>query len=284
MRKEIFAYCVAVACLLSACGDDTPSSPSTNNTSETQISSSSTANEPESSAKQSDESNKVSSSSAVTSSSSKEVASSSAATKGFPANYNPETGILTDERDGEVYKTAKIGDQIWMGQNLRYYTTEPAEGCDFTYNNETEDIPDQDTYGRPYSWIGATRIPCDYITKNAVFGDDGFPTPHQGICPKGWHIPSLDEWKKLIEFTDRHLYKLLSKDWVRTNYAGTDEYGFNVLYPKGANIFVEFIMLDNSGSQGRSIVFNDIGGSALQIETILAVKSVNSLNLRCLMD
>ena len=284
MKKEIFAYCIAVACLLSACGDDSSTSPNAN-TGDSQVSSSSEASKPESSVSGISESKNVSSSSTVQSSSSKEnFSSSSAAKKGYPANYNPETGVLTDERDGEIYKTAKIGDQIWMGQNLRYYTTVPAEGCEFTYNDETEDVPDYATYGRLYSWIGATRVPCDYISKKLTFGSDEFPTPHQGICPKGWHIPSLDEWKKMIEFTDSHLYKLLSKEWVRPGYAGTDEYGFNVLFPKGDNKHVEYIMLDNSGSKSQTMVFNDIGGSTLQMETILTVKSVNNINLRCLMD
>ena len=283
MKKEIFTYCITVACLLSACGDNSPTTPS-NNAEDSQISSSSAASKPTSSTKESSDSKEVSSSSAASSSSNKEVASSSAAAKGFPANYNQETGILTDERDGEVYTTAKIGDQIWMGQNLRYFTAEPAEGCDYTYNSEAENIPDQETYGRPYSWIGAVRIPCDYLTKQAVFGNDGFPTPHQGVCPKGWHIPNFDEWKTMIEFTDSHLYKLLSKDWVEPGYAGTDEYGFNVLSPKGANVVVEYLMLDNNGSKSTIIAFNDIGGSTLEIETIRSVKSVNSIYLRCLMD
>jgi len=289
MKKDLFAYCIAVACLLSACGDDSSTSPS-NNTGDSQVSSSSTASIPASSAKVGSDSKEVSSSStvqsssAVTSSSSKEVASSSAAAKGFPANYNQETGFLTDERDGEIYKTAKIGDQIWMGQNLRYFTTEPAKGCDFTYNNETEDIPDKDTYGRTYSWIGATRISCAHISETIPFGNEDYPLPVQGICPKGWHIPSLDEWKIMIESTDSHLYKLLSKDWVRPGYAGTDEYGFNVLFPKGDNKIVEYLMLDNSGSKSTIMIFNDIGGSTLQMETERTVKSVNSIYLRCLMD
>ena len=283
MRKEIFAYCIAAACLLSACGDDTPSSPSTKNTSETQISSSSTANEPESSAKQSDESNKVSSSSAVTSSSSKEIASSSAAAKGFPANYNPETGILTDERDGEVYKTAKIGDQIWMGQNLRYLPTEFVEGCDLRWIDEREKPDSLDTYGRGYSWIEATRISCNHMSEAISFGGEDYPLPFQGICPKGWHIPSLEEWKKMIEFTNSHLYKLLSKDWIKPGYAGTDEYGFNVLKPANGT-HVQFIMLDNTGAKTQTMVFNDIGGSTIQLETVREYKTVEDLYLRCLMD
>jgi uncharacterized protein (TIGR02145 family) len=289
MKKKLFAYCIAAACILSACGDDSSTGPG-NNTGDSQVSSSSTASLPASSAKVSSDSKEVSSSStvqsssAVTSSSSKEVASSSAAAKGFPANYNQETGFLTDERDGEVYKTAKIGDQIWMGQNLRYLPKEPAEGCDFTWVDETEEPEQLAKYGRHYSWQGATRLPCDCLFKVVSFGGDDYPLPQQGVCPKGWHIPSLDEWKKMIEFTDSHLYKLLSKDWVRPGYAGTDEYGFNVLYPQTDNKHVEYITLENTANKNKNMVFNDIGGSTLQMETNNVLKDVEGFYLRCLMD
>jgi uncharacterized protein (TIGR02145 family) len=288
MKKEIFAYCIAAACLLSACGDDSSTGPG-NNTGDSKVSSSSTASIPVSSAKVSSDSKEVSSSSivqsssAVTSSSSKEIASSSAAAKGFPANYNQATGILTDERDGEVYKTAKIGDQIWMGQNLRYLPTEFVEGCDLRWIDEREKPDSLQTYGRIYSWTEATRISCDHLTKTISFGNTEYPLPFQGICPKGWHIPSLDEWKLMIESTNQHLYKLLSTDWVKPGYSGTDEYGFNVLKPANGT-HVEFIMLDNTGAKSQTMVFNDIGGSTIQLETIRSEKTAKGIYLRCLMD
>ena len=288
MKKELFAYCIAAACILSACGDDSSTSPG-NNTGDSQISSSSTVSLPASSAKvgsdskDASSSSTVQSSSAVTSSSSKEVASSSTAAKGFPANYNKETGILTDERDGEVYKTAKIGDQIWMGQNLRYLPTEFVEGCDLRWIDEREKPDSLDTYGRGYSWIEATRISCNHMSEAISFGGEDYPLPFQGICPKGWHIPSLEEWKKMIEFTNSHLYKLLSKDWIKPGYAGTDEYGFNVLKPANGT-HVQFIMLDNTGEKTQTMVFNDIGGSTIQLETVREYKTVEDLYLRCLMD
>ncbi|WP_173474895.1 FISUMP domain-containing protein [Fibrobacter succinogenes] len=283
MKQKILICSIATACLLAACGDDTTTGPSTNSSGTSQISSSSTTDNQTSSSIGSSVSNKISSSSIAQSSSSKGTYTSSASTKGFPANYNQETGILTDERDGEAYKTAKIGEQIWMAQGLRYLPKDLAEGCDFLWVDETEEPEQLATYGRHYSWLGATRIPCDYMSKTISFGSGDFPLPHQGACPKGWHIPSIDEWKKIAETVDNHINKLLSTEWVSGGYTGTDEYGFNVLKPQNGNDFIEFITLDNSNKKGYTMVFNDWTSMAT-METNLPLKDVENIYLRCLMD
>lgn len=288
MKSRFFTYCIVAASLLSACGDDSSTSPSTN-TGDANVSSSSVSKEPTSSAKENNESSTNSSSSIEVSSSSAEnnsnekSSSSNADVKGSPANYNPETGILTDERDGEVYKTAKIGDQIWMAQSLRYLPTEPAENCDFLWIRESEEPEQLATYGRRYSWEGATRIPCDYMSKTISFGNGDFPLPHQGVCPNGWHIPSIDEWKKIAETVDNNINKLLSTEWIYGGNAGTDEYGFNILKPQNGNNFREFITLDNSNKKAYTMVFND-WTSMVTMETNLPLKDVENAYLRCLMN
>ena len=283
MKQKILIYSIAAASLLAACGEDSPSSPSTNSSGVSQISSSSVVDIPASSAKESSDSKKIltSSSSNTQSSSSKETIPSSASTKGFPANYNQETGLLTDERDGEIYKTVKIGNQIWMAQSLRYLPTEPAQNCDFTWVKEIEDADQLASYGRHYSWTGATRLSCDLLSQTISFGSDGFSLPHQGVCPKGWHIPTQAEFQALAEAVNNQISSLLSTDWLIIS--GTDDYGFNILKPQNDNNIIDFIILENSGKWGYSMAFHNIGTTAV-METSKSAKSADSIYLRCLMD
>ena len=107
---------------------------------------------------------------------------------------NCEYGILLDERDGQEYKTVKIGNQWWMAQNLNY----EIAGSRCYERNESNCARS----GRFYTWAAA----MDSIT---AFSDNGkgcgknltcSPAyPVRGICPGGWHLPSKDEWNILIE-------------------------------------------------------------------------------------
>lgn len=72
--------------------------------------------------------------------------------------------ILIDERDGERYAIIKIGEQVWMAENLRYN----CEGSMFNDANPSK------KYGR-------------YYMSNIL----------SSICPKGWHMPTDSEWDQL---------------------------------------------------------------------------------------
>jgi Fibrobacter succinogenes major domain (Fib_succ_major). len=71
---------------------------------------------------------------------------------------NCEYGSLTDDRDGQTYKTVKIGEQWWMAENLNYrYIQQTFEGAEedsssYCYYNDPANCA---KYGRLYLWSAA---------------------------------------------------------------------------------------------------------------------------------
>ncbi|WP_298770557.1 fibrobacter succinogenes major paralogous domain-containing protein [uncultured Fibrobacter sp.] len=170
---------------------------------------------------------------------------------------NPDInyGEFTDERDGQVYKTVKIGDQVWMAQNLNYaYIDVPYN---FSYNNDvyTSDSTswcfDNDPancakYGRLYTWAAAMDSVGEWSTsgKGCGYGENcsvasaGSATLVRGICPKGWHLPSNDEWNALftaVGGSSTAGSKLKSQTGWKINGNGTDAFGFSALPAGGRN-------------------------------------------------
>lgn len=94
----------------------------------------------------------------------------------------PENTVT--DREGNIYLTVRIGDQVWMQENLRV-TVDPDSNSivSYLYNN---DEANEETFGRLYTW-------------NVAMNGSG-QEEAQGICPVGWHIPSDGEWKTLEMF------------------------------------------------------------------------------------
>ncbi|OWV15941.1 hypothetical protein B7992_03950 [Fibrobacter sp. UWH1] len=118
---------------------------------------------------------------------------------------NPEItyGTMTDTRDNKTYKTVKIGDQVWMAENLNYAdsTKMPSlKGKSWCYDNKTENC---DVTGRLYTWAAAIdSVALANDADNPQTCGYGktctLPTVVQGVCPEGWHLPSYDEWETLF--------------------------------------------------------------------------------------
>lgn len=97
-------------------------------------------------------------------------------------------GTFTDPRDGQSYKVVKIGEQVWMAENLNYtqgipHITDKAQWDKLDrnntdaawcyYENKTEN---GDKYGALYTYAAALQV-----------------------APEGWHLPTKEEFEALLK-------------------------------------------------------------------------------------
>jgi len=138
-------------------------------------------------------------------------------------NVTVKGGDFTDNRDGNAYKYVKIGNQIWMAENLAY---QPSTGNYWAYDNDNSNI---ETYGYMYDWETANTI-----------------------APNGWHLPNDNEWLELISFLgDNAGGKLKSKElWDSPNTNATNTSHFSAL-PAG----MRRQMSDDFTTKGRYTFF-----------------------------
>jgi len=103
------------------------------------------------------------------------------------------TGVFTDPRDGEEYKTIIIGSQVWMAENLRASSFNDGTPIpQVTVDSLWWDLP---TPG--YSWYDN-----DALSYKATYGAIyNWHTVNTGnLCPVGWHVPSEEEWAELTDY------------------------------------------------------------------------------------
>jgi len=137
-------------------------------------------------------------------------------------------GSFTDTRDKKTYKTVKIGEQVWMAENLNYAA---GGSCGGTVS-ETEKWIDEDTGDVSGEW---THYPLEY-KNNANCDKYGrlyeWETA-KTVCPDGWHLPSDAEWRILVEGDKEAGNKLKASsgwdDFEGKSLNGTDNYGFSAL-------------------------------------------------------
>lgn len=104
----------------------------------------------------------------------------------FDTTVNPGVvhGYLVDARDGSRYRTVALGEQEWMAQNLAW-----DHGPNWCYEDQPENCR---IHGRLYPWSAAMGL-SDSCDAASCPREDHVV----GICPDGWHLPSMDEWKTL---------------------------------------------------------------------------------------
>lgn len=153
---------------------------------------------------------------------------------GVSWNQSIVYGLMKDARDGQVYRTVKIGNQTWMAENLSYRSSGTDTGSCYTSH------PDSCAkYGRHYTWETAMGGSASSARE---------PSGVQGVCPAGWHVPSIAEFDTLVAFVERNPAvgtakggnALKNKGWSTQS---TDLFGFRALpagyqYANGSYLYV----------------------------------------------
>ena len=175
----------------------------------------------------------------------------------FSKNFeSPITDI-----DGNVYKTVSIGNQTWMAENLK--TTHYQNGDPIPCITDTA------------AWKALTTGAwCDY--ENSA--DNGTKYGHlynwytvsdsRNIAPKGWHVPTDDEWTTLTTYlggdsiAGGKLKEAGTLNWKSPNTGATNETGFSAL-PGGVRAgingkFFDVGFKDNwwSSTENKGVAWN----------------------------
>jgi len=139
---------------------------------------------------------------------------------------------FVDIRNDKRYETVKIGNQIWMAENLNYKASGSrcyASATDDMFPNTVQELgllmsdaaeQNCDKYGRLYDWAAARTA-----------------------CPSGWKLPTRDDWNKLKDFVEDEVFQNCEDYWFdwdvatrlkatsgwKNNGNGRDYYGFKAI-------------------------------------------------------
>ena len=118
------------------------------------------------------------------------------------------SGTFVDGRDGRSYRFVVIGEQTWMAENLDFGARIPlADNQGNASSTSTQKYCPSDSIefckslGALYQWHSAMAFPRD--CDRYPFGCGAkIESPHRGICPEGWHVPTKEEWMELQRFAE----------------------------------------------------------------------------------
>ena len=196
--------------------------------------------------------------------------------------------IITDY-DGNTYQTVKIGNQIWMKENLKvtHYQNGDAipEVTDNTawsnlttgaYCNYNNDPNNANIYGRLYNWYTVTDS--------------------RNLCPVGWHMPTDAEWTILTDFLGGEsvaggkMKEAGTTHWISPNTGATNESGFTGLPGGNRNYRGEFNGINGGGGWYSSTEYSTTVAWSRYLNYDNASVSRNSFSrhdgfsVRCLKD
>lgn len=132
-------------------------------------------------------------------------------------------GTFTDTRDGKIYKWVKIGDQVWMAENLAFLPLVSPS------SQSSEAEPGYHVYDYAGTDVESAKATDNYKTYGVLYN---WPAA-KAACPTGWHLPANAEWTTLANYLGGWSLaggKMKSvTGWESPNTGATNSSGFSAL-------------------------------------------------------
>ncbi|TRX62822.1 fibrobacter succinogenes major paralogous domain-containing protein [Carboxylicivirga sp. M1479] len=135
--------------------------------------------------------------------------------------------------DNNSYTTVRIGDQIWMTENLKvthYQNGDPI--TNITMQDDEDWLKTRKGAFCSYNDDGEQAEKFGYLYNGYAIFDE------RNICPEGWHMPSREELETLINYLGGHYeagYLLKNRSGWDVLDPNTNLSGFSAL-PGGARV------------------------------------------------
>ncbi|WP_318350953.1 FISUMP domain-containing protein [Aquipluma nitroreducens] len=132
------------------------------------------------------------------------------------------------DADGNNYPVVKIGNQLWMAENLRTTKYRTGDVIPQIYDDKDWDSLNSLNIGG-YCWY---QNNANNIKFFGALYQYSTVTDTLKIAPIGWHIPTSEEWKTLIAYLDGNsagnkLKESGKTHWEQPIQAGTNESGYS---------------------------------------------------------
>jgi uncharacterized protein (TIGR02145 family) len=140
--------------------------------------------------------------------------------------FTQQYGSLKDPRDGRMYNTVKIGNQVWMAENLNTDRFRNGDLIPEAKTNEEWELADDN---KQPAW-------CYYNNDSANAAKFGklynwyAVNDKRGLAPKNWHIASDADFRNLTNFLGGKKvagYKMKSTNGWFDNGNGSNSSGYS---------------------------------------------------------
>ena len=132
--------------------------------------------------------------------------------EGINPPINETSGTFIDNRDSTSYEWIKIGEQVWMAENLAYT------------GNNLQHITNDNDWANNSNYDGW----CYYNNNDSLGHIYGVLYQYEAAkiaCPEGWHLPTYEEWTELENYLKENGYSydgIIGNPYVAKSLATSD--------------------------------------------------------------